>query len=231
MVRNACSRRESGFPRPTRSDTASKRRVGDPEVRNLCFDLSERASLRFLIGDRDSKYTKSFDGVLAAEGTTTILPPFRAPTANAFAERWVQTSGGSAWSGYWSSVAVTWSGYWSSVAVTWSGSFASTWLTTTPDARTLGSTCGRLTGGRIPPHRRAFTEPCEGARSWAGSSTSTNSLHEPRSRVSVPLRLAENLAAPPVAHRCHFSQSPTQAMPPPTSNQPLKAWPNSAWLR
>ena len=61
-------------------------------ARNFCADLEEAGRrVRFLIRDRDTKFTASFDNVFASIGAETILTPVRSPKANAFAERWVRT--------------------------------------------------------------------------------------------------------------------------------------------
>jgi putative transposase len=69
--------------------------VGDwvaQQARNLSAVFDEGSgSAKFLVRDRDTKFTGSFDEVFCAEATRIIRTPIRAPRANAYAERWVGT--------------------------------------------------------------------------------------------------------------------------------------------
>jgi transposase InsO family protein len=54
--------------------------ISDPDLR-----------IQFVVHDRDSKFSSGFDHIFSAQRAEVIRTPFRAPRANAFAERWVRT--------------------------------------------------------------------------------------------------------------------------------------------
>jgi putative transposase len=60
------------------------------QARNLGLDFSDR-DVRFLIRDRDGKYSDPFDEVFRSDGIQIVKTPVRAPKANAIAERFVRT--------------------------------------------------------------------------------------------------------------------------------------------
>jgi putative transposase len=60
------------------------------QARNLLMQLDEEdVRPRFLVRDRDSKFTREFDELFRSEAIRVIKAPVRAPKARAHAERWV----------------------------------------------------------------------------------------------------------------------------------------------
>jgi putative transposase len=58
----------------------------------VLWALEDRApSIRFLIRDNDKKSTSPFDTVSRSGGIDVVPTPYRAPNANAFAERWIRS--------------------------------------------------------------------------------------------------------------------------------------------
>jgi hypothetical protein len=64
------------------------------QARNLLMNLEGQSDgLKFLIRDRDAKFTAAFDAVLTSIGVRIIKTPVQAPRANAIAERWIASAG------------------------------------------------------------------------------------------------------------------------------------------
>jgi hypothetical protein len=60
------------------------------QARNLFMTLDDEGFRpRFLLRDRDGKFTRDFDEVFRSQGIRVIKAPVRAPKARAHAERWV----------------------------------------------------------------------------------------------------------------------------------------------
>jgi putative transposase len=70
---------------------AASRRVIQ-RARQLTWELACRPEpVRFLIRDRDRKFTDPFDDVFRSDGIAIVRTPFRTPQANGVAERFVRT--------------------------------------------------------------------------------------------------------------------------------------------
>ena len=62
-------------------------------ARNLSEAREDRSEpIRFLVHDRDKRFGATFDEIFKAEGVEIIRTPWRAPKANAYAERWIRTT-------------------------------------------------------------------------------------------------------------------------------------------
>jgi putative transposase len=61
------------------------------QARNLIIQLGDEQPFRFLVHDRDTKFSHAFAEVFRSEGFKVIHTPVQAPNANAYAERWVRT--------------------------------------------------------------------------------------------------------------------------------------------
>ena len=60
------------------------------QARNLLMDLDDRSQRpRFLIHDRDTKFSRGFGSIFQSDGIEIVRTPIQAPNANAYAERWV----------------------------------------------------------------------------------------------------------------------------------------------
>jgi len=62
------------------------------QARNLAWKLQDgELRAKFLLRDRDDKFTAAFDDVFRSERVEVVRLPYRSPLSNAVAERWIGT--------------------------------------------------------------------------------------------------------------------------------------------
>ena len=123
------------------------------QARNLAIE-GRLENMRFLLHDRDAKFSGPFDEFLCSEGVRVIRTPIRAPKRTRLPSAGCAPSETNAWITSWSSA----------VAIS-SGCFAATWPTSAPSART-----GRWSLS-LRPARPGRTVPgpriCDAGTCWA----------------------------------------------------------------
>lgn len=62
------------------------------QARNVAGNIGAvGVDIKFLVRDRDTRFTTGFDEIFKSEGAEILRSPFRAPNANAYAEPFIRT--------------------------------------------------------------------------------------------------------------------------------------------
>ncbi len=81
--------RHAWLKTPTAADLVDRQFTRSKPDEPWVTDITELDHLRFLIRDRDSKFTRLFDEVFTTEGIRVVLTAPQVPRMNAIMERWL----------------------------------------------------------------------------------------------------------------------------------------------